>query len=292
VLLNASGSAVLRGGLGLFFERTPSTAGVFDTFQSYVDTRYASDGVTPITAPVTFTYSTVPKLETPRSRTWDVSYDHKLNTHWAIHLGGIDRQGSRELIVNPVQFGRTGTVQLSSTGRSSYREAEVGVNFAYPEKADVKATYTRAVARADLNEVTSYFDTILRPVTGVNAYAPANADVPHRLFVRGRYTPVPTWLFIGILDWRTGLPYSAVNEMLDYVGPRNGLRYPTYARLETGVEHRFKSLKFQPWIGVRIWNTFNAFLPWDVQANTGSSAFGTFYNSEYRQFRIQIRFEK
>jgi len=27
-----------------------------------------------------------------------------------------------------------------------------------------------------------------------------------------------------------------------------------------------------------------------VQANISSPAFGTFYNTEYRQFRIQIRF--
>ena len=44
--LNDSGSAVLRGGFGLFFERTPSIAGTFDQFESALDTRYASDGVT------------------------------------------------------------------------------------------------------------------------------------------------------------------------------------------------------------------------------------------------------
>ena len=42
VLLNASGSAVLRGGFGLFYERTPSTAGAFDQFESA--TRHAVRG--------------------------------------------------------------------------------------------------------------------------------------------------------------------------------------------------------------------------------------------------------
>ena len=62
----------------------------------------------------------------------------------------------------------------------------------------------------------------------------------------------PRWLLLGIADWRSGLPYSAVNETLDFVGPRNQLRFPTYARLELGVEHRFKIFKLQPWIGVRV----------------------------------------
>ena len=104
--------------------------------------------------------------------------------------------------------------------------------------------------------------------------------------------PTPRWLLLGIFDWRSGLPYSVVNEALDFVGPRNQLRFPTYARLELGLEHRFKILKLQPWIGVRACNALNAFLPTDVQANTGSPAFGSFYNSEYRQFRIQVRFER
>jgi hypothetical protein len=77
VLVNASGSAVLRGGFGLFYERTPSAAGTFDTFESALDTRFASDGVTPLGPAVRFAHRTAPDLETPRSRTWDLAYDHR-----------------------------------------------------------------------------------------------------------------------------------------------------------------------------------------------------------------------
>ena len=85
---------------------------------------------------------------------------------------------------------------------------------------------------------------------------------------------------------------SVVNSTLDYVGTRNSLRFPTYVRTELGLERRFKILKFQPWIGVRVWNAFSHFNPTDVQANIASPYFGGFYNSEYRQFRIQLRFER
>ena len=44
VLLNESGGAVLRGGFGLFFERTPSTVGAFRQFESAIDARFAADG--------------------------------------------------------------------------------------------------------------------------------------------------------------------------------------------------------------------------------------------------------
>ena len=61
--------------------------------------------------------------------------------------------------------------------------------------------------------------------------------------------------------------------------------------MDFGIEHRFKIAKYRPWIGVRADNALSSFLPSDVQANIASPAFGTFYNSEYRQFRIQVRFE-
>src|SRR6185436_9256483 len=172
-------------------------------------------------------------LHTARSRTFDLSYDHRLSKNWSLHVGGIQRDGSHELIVDPVQTGiETGELRLSSRGRSTYREADVGVHFTHGSTADLNISYARSSARGDLNTLSNYFDTILWPVVGVNAYAPASTDVPHRLFARGRVNPTPRWLLLGILDWRSGLPYSAVNEMLDYDDPRNSLRFPNYFRLE------------------------------------------------------------
>jgi hypothetical protein len=290
--LNDSGTAVLRGGFGLFYERTPSTAGTFTQFESAVDSRFGTDGVTLLAPPIQFVRVTG-DLETPRSLAWDISYEHRLNKQWSLHVGGLDRQGSHELIVVPLQTGTAvGELKLSSSGRSSYRGADVSVRFTRGASGDFQASYTRSTARADLNALATYFDAILWPVVGANQYAPASADAPNRLLARGRMMPTPRWLLLGIFDWRSGLPYSVVNDTLDFVGARNSLRFPSYVRLEVGLERRFKILKLQPWIGVRVWNALNSFLPTDVQANLGSPAFGSFYNSEYRQFRIQIRFER
>ena len=208
-------------------------------------------------------------------------------------MGGIDRRGSHELIVQALQTGgTTGELLLSSTGNSSYREADVGLNFTYGSTADVHVSYARSTAQGDLNTLTNYMNAIMWPVVGANRYTTASTDVPNRFLARGRLMPTPRWLMLGILDWRSGLPYSVVNDTLDYVGARNSLRFPTYLRLEVGLERRFKILTFQPWIGVRVWNALSSFLPTDVQNNLGSRYYGGFYNSEYRQFRIQVRFER
>jgi len=91
VVLNKSGSLVLRGGFGLFYERTPSTAGAFGMFGTVFDQRFAADGVTPLGPAVPFVH-TVDSLQTPRSRTWDLSLDQRFNKFWSVHFGhGVNR---------------------------------------------------------------------------------------------------------------------------------------------------------------------------------------------------------
>ncbi len=64
VLLNEAGSAVLRGGYGLFFERTPSAAGAFAyaQYETFTETRFADDGLTPLGPPVHFVPVIDPRL--------------------------------------------------------------------------------------------------------------------------------------------------------------------------------------------------------------------------------------
>jgi outer membrane receptor for ferrienterochelin and colicin len=292
LLFNDSGGAVLRGGIGLFFERTPSAAGAFTQYESATDTRYVPSNQFAAPQSLVFQHVVDPNLRTSRSLTWDLAYDYRFNPSWAVHLGVIDRRGDHELLVEPLANRAAAMLRLNSNGRSRYREAEFGLHFTAGRTVDLNVSYVRSHARADTNAFTTYFDSMQWPIIGQNAYAPARADAPHRMLLRSRVMPTPTWLLVTVIDWRTGLPYSAVDAALDFVGPRNRLRFPTYLRTEIGVEHRVRIKKFRPWIGVRVDNALNAWLPSDVQANLTSPAYGTFYNSEYRQLRIQLRFER
>ena len=292
ILLDESGGSVIRTGFGVFYERTPSVAGAFEQYESFIDRRFAADGATPLGPGVPFSRVTDPDLRTSRSTTWDLAVDHRLTRDWAVHLGVIDRRGSQELVLDTERAAQGGELRLASDGRSRYREAEFGAHYTGGPGVDVNVSYVFSRARADINAFTSFFDNVLVPVVGENGYGPARGDAPHRLVARGRALPLGTWLLVGVLDWRSGLPYSAVNEWLDFVGPRNDRRFPDYLRVDLGVEHRFTVGKYRPWIGVRVENALNSFVPTDVQANISSPAFGTFYNSPYRQFRIQVRFER
>jgi hypothetical protein len=291
VLLDEAGAQVLRGGFGLFYERTPSVAGAFDQFEVATETRFALDGTTPVGQPVAFSHVRAPDLRTARSRTFDLSYDYRWNPRWTFHASGLHRRGAHELTVDAAATAAHGALMLSSEGRSEYREVSAGFDYKRSTAAALHVTYTRSVARSDTNPFASYFDAMMWPIIGPNAYARAAIDVPNRLFARGHLQITPTWTALGVFDWRTGTPYSVVDEALDFVGPRNARRLPNRAKTELGLEHRFVGLKWKPWIGIRAYNAFDAFLPNDVQANLASPSFGSFYNSEYRQLRLQLRFE-
>lgn len=157
-------------------------------------------------------------------------------------------------------------------------------------RMDMTAAYVHSSARANLNALVNFYGSVLAPIVGADQYAPAAADAPQRLFVRGQAMPTARWMPLGTFDWRNGLPYSAVNEELEFVGPRNAQRFPAYVRTELGLDRRISIAHAHPWLGVRVANALSAFLPTNVQANLGSPAFGSFYNSEYRQVRIHIRF--
>ena len=128
VLLDETGNSVLRGGVGVFYERTPLVAGAFGDFESAFDTRYEADGVTPVGPAVLYTHVTDPNLQVARSTAWDVAYDKRLNRMLALRLGVLGRQGSRELVVDPVRTDTAAALLLSSTGESSYLQEEVNLH--------------------------------------------------------------------------------------------------------------------------------------------------------------------
>ena len=294
--LGDSGKAVLRGGWGLFVERTPSMAGAFTSFENAIDTRYGVISLqSPVASPlssVAVAQSVAPDLQTAASRTWDAAFDYRINPRWALHTGTLNREGRHELIVTPIVTATGAERRLSSDGRSSYHDLEFGVHYTRDSLVDVDAMYTWSRSEGDFNTLSSTYDSVLAPTIGENAYARLGTDIPHRLLLRGRVMPRPKWLALAIFDWHTGVPYSVVNETLDFVGARNEQRFPVYARLELCVERRFKILGFQPWIGVRMTNVLGTFLPEDVQNNTGSANFGMFFNPEPRRLRGQVRFER
>lgn len=291
VALDKDRKATIRGGWGYFFERTPLMTGAFPQVADVVETSYAADGTTPLGPPVVYSHKLGTDLHTPRSSTWNVGYEHRLTPWASVRANFLQREGHHELIVDTTREGTRGVVTLTSSGRSTYRDAEVGGHFKRGTRLDLDLSYTHSKSTADLNDAYGYFLSLTaNPVVRPNGYGPTDQDSPHRFVGRGRAYVGQSWIFELAGEVRSGFPYSAVDEQLNFVGPRNSLRFPTVGTLDASVEHRFRFGRFEPWIGMVFINALNSFSPSDVQRNIASPAFGYFYSSPIRQMRITVHF--
>jgi hypothetical protein len=291
VALDQDRNATIRGGWGYFYERTPLMAGAFPHLSDLSEAAYGPDGKTLLGPPVVYGHALDNEMETPRSTTWNIGYEHRITPWVAVRANHLQRQGRHELVMDVVQQDQSDVIQLTSRGSSTYRDTEVGAHFKRGTTLDVDLSYTHSSSIGDLNDAYGYFlNLTANPILRPNAVGPTDTDSPDRFVGRGRANVGRNWIFELAGELRTGYPYSAVNEQLEFVGERNSLRFPTKFTVDASVEHRFRIGRFQPWIGVVFINALNTFSPSDVQRNIASPAFGSFYSSPIRQIRITVHF--
>ncbi len=281
--------------------RSPLNVGAFDQYQSQLVTTFAPDGVTVVDGPRLFrnTSPTV-GLQNPYSVAANVQIDHQITERLLLRVGYEERHTRRDFFVQPVSLAPTsgdGTLVLENTGRSHYREFQTVARLRVQEGRNIFLSYVRSEARGDLNDFNTYFGNLRYPVIRPNEFGKQQFDAPNRLLFWGdfglRYDIVAT----PVVEWRSGFPFSLLNEEQDFVGPRNdGGRFPqlvTFDLLVTkGLRIPFRGKKYKGRVGITIFNITNHWNPRDVQNNLASSQFGTFYNSPYRSFRTKFEFVK
>ena len=287
------GRTVLRGGIGLFYDRTPLNVGAFETVEPRTVTAYAADGITPLALPITFVNRLGSDLQTPYSRIWNVELDHRVNDQWSFKVNHLERAGHHEFIVNPVMNGSTPAILLTTDGESRYRETEFGVRFAHGDHFETTVSYVRSHGTADLNSFDQYFGNARNPLIRPNQYGLINTDAPNRIVIRGSYLLPWKIQFDPLIDVRDGFPYSMIAEDQSYVGQRNGAgRYPIFKSFDFSASRPVKIWKYRATIGVRLFDALGTFNPRDVQQNLASPNFGRFFNGVPRDFQTFVEFSR
>ena len=289
LLLKSDGSVMLRGGAGLFYERTPLVVQAFSRL-TRIETRYAADGVTPLGPPIWFVNRIDGPLQTPAAATWNIDYSHRLNAAWSFRASHLQRHGMHEFVVDPRVDGTAGELLLSSTGRSTYRETELAARFSAGRDFDLSASYIRSHSAADLNNYSSFFGAERNAVIDGNEFGPTPGDAPNRIVARMRAMVAKMGVGLVCRDPQR-LPLLGGQRVAGLRGgpepggtlPRGGVPGRGGGAPGQGVEVDAE------WVGVRMLNALNSFSPLDVQRNIESPFFGTFYNAVPRQFRLTLR---
>src|ERR1700738_2806445 len=103
-------------------------------------------------------------------------------TPWfAARANFVSSRSNNLYIVEPLVLpdGR-GVIQLSSTGRSTYRALGVSGRSGAPARG-LNVSYARSRARGDLNGFASAFGDLAAPLVRPNQYSQLPVDVPPRL---------------------------------------------------------------------------------------------------------------
>src|SRR4029453_1431196 len=86
-----SDRAVVRGGVGLFYDKIPLNVGSFEQYQSELITTFANNGMTPIDGPRRLLNTTPEDLENPYSLAWNLQLDHQVSERLLLRAGYEER---------------------------------------------------------------------------------------------------------------------------------------------------------------------------------------------------------
>lgn len=292
-----SDRTIIRGGIGLFYDKIPLNVGSFEQYQDLVVTTFAADGVTIVDGPRVFHNTAPGELKNPYSLAWNLQVDHQVNERLLLRLGYEERSTRRDFVLEPIATTSEALLLLQNSGRSRYRELQAVARLRFQEGRNVNLSYVRSQARGNLNDFNTYFGNQKHAVIRPDEYGKQPFDVPNRLLFWGDFGLPFDIVATPVLDWRSGFPFSLLNEQQDFVGPRNkGGRFPQLLTLDLlvtkGLTIPFRGKKYKGRAGMTIFNITNHWNPRDVQNNLASEQFGTFFNSPDRSVRLKFEFVK
>lgn len=286
----ADSRTVVRGGAGLFYDKITLNAATFDQFPTQVVTRYGLDGRSVVGLPlVERPVFEGGRLRNPESVAWNLELDRELTSRVVLRAGYQQRQGSRELIVDPrTDAAGQGVLLLANAGRSRYRELELTGRY-HAGANQLVVSYVRSAATGDLNDLNGFFANVENPVIRPNEHSRLPSDAPNRFLAWGEFDLPRGFGIAPLVEVRDGFPLSTFDENHDFVGERNRAgRFPRFFSLDVQAWKHVtlpwpKKLKAR--IGLKVFNITNHFNPRDFDGNVTSSRFGGFSNGVSRTFR-------
>jgi hypothetical protein len=284
--LTRDGRTLLKGGVGLFYDRVPLMVPIFPDLPDRTVTVLDQNGAA--LSSVFYLNKINGELRNPRSTSWNLELDRQVLAGLLLRIAYEQRNTANDFVVSPVSSGTTGVLKLSNSGGNSYREFQLAARYQVRRHV-LNASYVRSRAFGDLNDFNQFFGNLAQPVIQLDARGRLPLDAPNRFLFWGTLAAPWKVTLVPVYDLHTGFPYSIENEFRAYVGPRNIYRFRRYSSLDLQVSRPislpFREHHLRARVGMGVFNLFNHFNPRDVQNNLTSARFGEFFNSAWREYR-------
>ena len=240
-----------------------------------------------VTGPVLSRFDLPPEgLKQPRFYTTSLGWEQNIRDDTRIGFNFTHRNGRLGLAYENVSYAGESLFLLQNNRRDKYRSYQFSFSHSFTDKIALSATYTRSSTRS--NHVFDYsLDTL---VFTPQQSGPLDWDAPNRLVSSG-WAPAPFWkLFVSyFFEYRTGYPFSIVNEQQQVVGPANGMRFPDYLSLNLGIEKRVHLFTRDWAIRLTILNVTSHGNPDSVINNIASPNFLEYAGGKKQSLTARIR---
>jgi hypothetical protein len=256
--------------------------------QQQVDTLYDATGKV-LAGPATSQFVLQPgALRQPYFDITSAGWQQRFGEKTIVLVELLARDQRRGLVYETQTPGQIGSeFLLQSTRRDKYRGATISGRHSFGGGAEVFGSYTRSRANTD---------QVLDPVLGALYFAaqqsgPLLWDAPNR-FLGWANMPTPLWglLFSCLLEYRTGYPFSVVNQQQFLIGAADSRRFPDYASLNIGLEKKFRFRGYLFAVRGSAINVLGRANPNVVVNNVDAPNFLAFTGGQGRAFTGRLRF--
>ncbi len=290
LMLTKDQRTVLKGGIGLFYDRVPLNVASFPLLPGRTVTLLSSTGGTLESQPLLNAFAG--GLRNPRSVGWNVELDRQISSALVLRTGFQERNTSRDFVLDPTAS--RGLLLLSNTGGSFYREFEVSGRYKV-HRGTLNASYVRSKAFGNLNDFNQFFGNNGVAVIEPDQQGRLPFDAPNRVLAWGEWNAPAKFTVLPVLDVHTGFPWSVTDQAREFVGQRDSMRFPRFASFDLQATRPialpFHREKLKARIGFAVFNLFNRFNPRDVQNDIDSARFGALFNGVGRIFRGKFTVE-
>jgi hypothetical protein len=244
-------------------------------------------------------------LEAPYYQSASVNMERKLPFEFYARAGYTWRYGPRSFVFMDTSALEPGgptplegaVYQLFNRRQDRYNAADFSVRRTFAGQFEWFAGYTRSSSRS--NAAVDY--SIDNPVFAPQMPGPFPWDTPNRFHMWG-WAPLPKRLLPAklqfltrnttaayLVEYRTGFPFSVVNEEGVLVGRPNGTRYPNYFNINLHFERKFRALHYL-WAWRFGYNNLTGNLNPNVVNNVqGTPQFLTYGRGQARAFSVRLR---
>ena len=289
--LTSDRKTLLKAGGGLFYDRVPLNVPAFPSFPDR--TILAFDAAGQLVSSTPYSNVITGRLRNPRSEAWNVELDRQVLNNLLVRVAYQQRNTVHSIILTPLITADANLLSVANSGRDFYREFQITGRYQIRRHA-LNASYVRSKATGDLNDFNQFFGNNPQAVIQPDSRGPLPFDAPNRFLVWGEFIAPWKVTVMPVLDIHTGFPYSTVNELREFVGPRNEQQFRQFNSFDLQVLREFRvpfrgkerSVK----VGFSVFNLFNHFNPRDVQNDLDSQRFGDFFNGPPRTFRGKFVF--